>query len=97
MIKKVILISIISMIAILGLLSLKIVNIQHMEATDNNAESYSDISGYGYIIFGLMVFLVAIWTYKIHIVAGAIPIFLGLSAIGYGIYILNAKGIISIF
>ena len=94
--KKAIIISILSVLVVLLLFATKVINIQHMEATDDNADSYSDISAYIYVFCGLILIGIAIWTYKIHIVAGIIPIGIGFGSLVYGIYILYAKGILCI-
>jgi len=94
MIKKVIIISMISIIVVLALLGTKILNIQNMEQQGRDASSYSDISAYVYVISGILMCLVAFWTYKIHIVAGILPWGLGISVLVYGLYILWAKGLI---
>jgi len=96
MIKKLVFISIISLIAVMLLFGTKVINIEHMEATDDDASSYSDISAYIYVVAGVMICFVAFWTYKIHIVAGIIPFGMGFGAVFYGLYILYAKGILCV-
>jgi len=96
MLKKAIIISSFSVLVVLLLFGTKIINIQHMEATDNDADSYSDISAYIYVFCGLVLMGIAFWTYKLHIVAGIIPIGLGFGALFYGLYILYAKGILCV-
>lgn len=92
--KTAIIISIFSILVVILLFATKVINIQHMEATGNNADSYSDISAYIYVFCGIMLTITGIFTYRIHKVAGILPIGLGISLLGYGIYILSAKGII---
>jgi len=94
MLKKAIIISILSLIVVLSLFATKVINIQHMEAEDNNADSYSDISAYIYVICGVILIGIAFWTYRIHIVAGIIPFGFGFGTLMYGLYICYAKGII---
>ena len=94
MIKKVVIISCLSIICILGLFGTKILNIQNMEAQGRDASSYHDISAYIYTVVGILLCIIAFWTYKIHIVAGIIPWGIGLGSLAYGLYILYAKGAI---
>ena len=92
MIKKVVLISMISIFVVIALFGTKILNIQNMEAEGRDASSYHDLSAIIYLVCGLLLCVVAFWTYKIHIVAGIIPWGLGLGALIYGLYICYAKG-----
>jgi len=80
----------------MALFGTKILNIQNMEASGRDASSYHDFSGWIYLICGILLCLVAYWTYKVHIVAGIIPIGFGISSLAYGLYILMAKGVFTI-
>jgi len=96
LIRKAIVISIISIIVVLLLFGTKVLNIQNMEEMGRDASSYHDISAYIYTICGLLMILVAFWTYRVHIVAGIIPFGLGAGCLFYGLYILWAKGVIAL-
>ena len=80
----------------MALFGTKILNIKNMEEEGRDASSYHDISAYVYVIVGILLSLVAFWTYKIHIVAGIIPWGIGLSCLVYGLYILWAKGVFTV-
>ena len=96
MIKKVVIISMISIIVIITLACTKVLNITNMEEEGRDASSYHDVSAIIYVVSGLLLCIVAFWTYRIHIVAGIIPWGLGLSCLGYGLYLCWAKGFFGI-
>jgi len=88
MIKKAILISMISIIAVLLLFAGRFVTIGHVELNDRDADSFSTIALWMGVISGLLMIMVAFWTYRIHIVAGIIPFGVGFSALAYCLYLL---------
>ena len=97
MFKKIAVISCISILVILLLFGTKILNIQNMEAQGRNADSYHDLSGYIYVFCGIMLCLIAFWAYRFHFALGGIlPWGIGISSLIYGLYILNAKGVIGL-
>jgi hypothetical protein len=93
-VKKVILISMISLIIVALSVGTKVINAPTVAETD--AASYDEMVITGYIIMGVLMILVAFWTYRIHIVAGIIPWGLGLSALGYGLYLAYCKGMMPV-
>jgi len=92
MIRKAILISVLSIIVVALSFGTKVVNAPTVAETD--AASYDEYVIIGYIIMGLLMLFISIWTYKLHIVAGIIPFGLGFAALSYGIYIAMCKGMI---
>lgn len=96
MIKKAIVISAISIFVVIALTATKILNIQQIEATGGDASSYHDFSAIIYVVCGVLLCLVAVWTYKVHIVAGIIPLGFGITSLGYGLYICSVKGFFGI-
>lgn len=72
----------------------KVVNAPTVAETD--AASYNETVIVGYIVMGIAMIIVAFWTYRIHIVAGMIPWGLGLSVLGYGLYLAVCKGMIPV-
>jgi len=92
MIRKAILISVLSIIVVALSFGTKVVNAPTVAETD--AASYDEYVIIGYIIMGLLMLFISIWTYKLHIVAGIIPFVLGFAALSYGIYIAMCKGMI---
>jgi len=96
MIRKAIVISMISILVVIALAGTKLLNISNMEAEGRDASSYHDLSAVIYVVCGLLLCLIAFWTYKIHIVAGIIPWGIGLGCLGYGLYICYAKGFIGV-
>jgi len=92
MIRKAILISVLSIIVVALSFGAKVVNAPTVAETD--AASYDEYVIIGYIIMGLLMLFISIWTYKLHIVAGIIPFGLGFAALSYGIYIAMCKGMI---
>ena len=94
MFKKVAVIGLITVLVILLLFGTKILNIQNMEQQGRDASSYHDISGYVYVLCGVLLCIVAFWTYHLHFTLGGIlPWGIGVSSLIYGLYILNAKGV----
>jgi len=93
MIKKAIIISMISIIAILLLFGARVITIGHVETHDRDVDSFSTISLVMGVIAGLMMIFVAFWTYRLHIVAGIIPFGVGISVFIYCIYMLWCKSL----
>jgi len=96
MLKKAVIVSVISIFVVMALFGTKVLNIQHMEENGRDASSYHDISAWIYLICGILLMAVAWWTYHVHIVAGIVPFGIGLGGLVYGIYILWAKGVIAL-
>ena len=96
LIKKIAIVSMISVLVVILLFGTKILNIQNMEAQGRDASSYHDVSAWIYTVCGILLCLVAFWTYKVHIVAGIIPWGIGLGCLFYGLYILWAKGVFTV-
>lgn len=92
MIKKVILISMLSLLVVALSVGTKVINAPTVAETD--AASYNELVIVGYVVMGLAMIVVAFWTYRVHIVAGIIPWGLGLSVLGYGLYLMYCKGMI---
>jgi hypothetical protein len=90
--KKVILISMLSILVVALSVGTKVINAPTVAETD--AASYNEMVIIGYIVMGAAMILVAFWTYRVHIVAGLIPWGLGLSVLGYGLYLAMCKGMI---
>jgi len=87
--RKAVIISILSVIVVMLSVGTKVVNAPTVKETQ--AISYDDMVIWGYMIMGLLMVIIAFWTYKLHIVAGIIPFGLGVSALGYGIYVAYCK------
>lgn len=92
MIKKIAFISIISLIVIIALTSTKFLNIINIQEQGGDASSYHDISAILYVLSGFLLCIIAFWTHKINIVAGIIPWGLGITLLGYGLYLCYVKG-----
>ena len=82
---------VLSIIAIIALACTHILNIQNMENQDRNVDSYHDWSPYIYIFCGIIFMIVAFFTYRFHILAGVIPIGMGMLLLSYGVYIALVK------
>ena len=96
MIKKIIFISMISLIIVACLTATKVLNVMNIEESGRDASSYHDMSAIIYTVCGLLMCIVAFWTYRINIVAGIIPWGLGITLLGYGLYLCWVKGFITI-
>jgi hypothetical protein len=90
--KKIILISMLSILVVALSVGTKVINAPTVAET--NAASYNEMVIIGYIVMGAAMILVAFLTYRVHIVAGLIPWGLGLSVLGYGLYLAVCKGMI---
>ena len=88
--------ALISLIAIVLLLFTKGANMYNMMESEDNGDSYADISVYIYIIAGLFLVFVAYRTVKFNFAntLAIIPYGIGLSCIGYGLFLLYIKGLI---
>jgi hypothetical protein len=95
MLKKVVIISMLSLFVVVALTSTKVLNVINIEESGRDASSFHDMSAIIYTISGLFLCVIAFWTYRIHIVAGIIPWGLGLTLFVYGLYLCWVKGIIA--
>ena len=86
--KMKIIISALSIIAILLVFGGKFVTIGYVESNERDADSFSEISLWMGVIAGVIMILVAWWTFKIHIVAGIIPFGVGFSVLMICAYLL---------
>ena len=77
-----------SIIAVLLLCAGRFITVGHVEFNNRDADSYSPIALWMGLISGFIMLLVAFWTYRIHIIAGIIPFGVGITAIGYCVYLL---------
>lgn len=69
----------------------KVLNIQQIEENERDLDSYHAGSIIIYILCGIGLIVVAFFTYHFHIVAGLLPFGLGISTLGYGIYLALIK------
>ena len=90
---KAIIISILSIIAVLLLFGGRVVTIGHVESNERDAHSFSSLSLWMGVFAGLLMIIVALWTYRIHIVAGIIPFGVGASVLMVCSYLLWCKSL----
>ena len=70
--KMKIIISALSIIAILLIFGGRFITIGYVESNERDADSFSEISLWMGVVAGLIMIVVAFWTFRIHIVAGII-------------------------
>jgi len=89
--------SVISLICVVALTGTKFLNIGQMEISDDNASSYHDLSPVIYAMVGILMMFSGYLTWRVssHISAFILPFGLGITCLGYGLYILYAKGVIT--
>lgn len=87
-------IAILSLIVVLGLAGTKILNVQSIEEHGRNADSYHDLSAVSYVVLGLLMLIIAFFAFRLHVVAGILPIGLGIGLLLYGLYICWVKFLI---
>ena len=91
--KMKIIISALSIIAILLIFGGRFITIGYVESNERDADSFSEISLWMGVVAGLIMIVVAFWTFRIHIVAGIIPFGVGFSVLMICIYLLWCKSL----
>ena len=91
--KMKIIISILSIIAIVLLLAGRFVTISYIETNERDVDSFSETALWLGAFAGLIMIIVAFWTFRIHIVAGIIPFGVGFSVLVYSLYLLWCKSL----
>ena len=89
-----IIIAVLSILAIVLLSVGKVATFNYVESNDRDVHSFSTIAIYTGIIAGILMLVVAFWTFRIHIVAGIIPFGVGASLVVYCSYLLWCKSLV---
>ena len=92
--KKTIIISALSILAVLLMFGGKFVTIDYVESNDRDADSFSEVSLWMGVFAGILMMLVAFWTFRVHIVAGIIPFGVGASVLMICGYLLWCKSLV---
>lgn len=94
MIKMTIIISALSILALVLMFSGRLITVDHVEANDRNVESFSTLALWMAVASGILMVVVAFWTFKLHIIAGIIPFGVGAGLIVYCSYLLWCKSLV---
>jgi len=88
--------AILSLSIILLLLFTRGINIHHMIESNNEGDSYADISAFIYVFAGLGLIFIAWKTVGLSLMnpLAIIPYGLGISGLIYGLFLLKLKGFI---
>ena len=89
--KKAIIMSVLSVIAILLFFIGTFAKVGYVESNDRDVDSFSDMALWMGVASGVIMMFVAFWTYKIHIVAGIIPLGTGATIFFSCLYLLWCK------
>jgi len=92
--KMKVIIAALSILAIVLLTYGKVATFSYVESNDRDVHSFSTVAIYTGIIAGILMVLVAFWTFRIHIVAGIIPFGVGASLVVYCAYLLWCKSLV---
>ena len=94
MIMMSIIISALSILAILLMFSGKFISFNYIESNDRNVESFSPIAMWTGLSAGIILVFIAIWTFRIHIVAGIIPFGVGAGLLIYCAYLFWCRSLV---
>ena len=81
-----------SLIAVLLLMGSKAFTVSYVESNNRDADSFSSTALWMGVTAGILMLGVAVWTYKVHIVAGIIPFGVGATTLGVCAYLLWCQG-----
>lgn len=88
-----IIISALSVLAIILMFSGKFISVSYIESNERDVDSFSPIAMYTGLTAGILLVIIAFWTYRIHIVAGIIPFGVGAGLLLYCGYLLWCKSL----